>query len=169
MATRTATISGEVQWAKLHESNRDMKGFNDAYVKCDGAYTMDLLVDSSDFAEFKMNTKTMIKGSATSDGRVKVKLKRPHKGPFEAASGPPKVSGVDEGVIIGNGSKATVRVSSYDIKAYAGAVGTRLDEVVITDLVAFEMPEMDESIEEEVLDSVMERLKGVSVDMEIVS
>lgn len=145
MATRKHTITGELQWAKLNENNRDMTGFNDVFVKHDGAYTVDVIVSKEEFAAFKEATKTMIKGSSTDDGRIKFKLKRPHEGPFEEAGGAPRVVDSkgkkwDDEVVIGNGTTAEVAVSAYDIKAYSGSVGTRLEAVKIVDLVEYSAP-----------------------------
>ena len=143
MATRIATVSGIANWAKLYEGNRDMEGFNGAYAAHDGAYTLDLLITPEDFNDFKRKTKTMIKGTPVEDGLIKIKLKRPHKGPFADASGPPKVTfatpPTSPELVIGNGSTVTVGVSAYDIKKYKGSVGTRMDSVHVTDLVEFEL------------------------------
>ena len=153
MATRTIKITGLAQWAKVFEQNRDMEGWNNTYAACDGAYTIDLILDTENFDKLK-EAGCMAKGTPTDEG-MKVKLKRKHIGPFESASGPPAVSKADNSVwdydtdgTIGNFSTVEVDVSCYDIKAYAGSVGTRFDKVKVTDHVVFVRDEDVADVEE---------------------
>ena len=39
MATRKLKLTGIAEWAKVFTENRDMLGFEEAYVSCDGACT----------------------------------------------------------------------------------------------------------------------------------
>ena len=149
--TRTVTVTGEANWAKIFEENRDMKGWcgptgaaRGTYEDCDGAYTLDLVMDTDNASTLKMSGS--MKEPKPEDGGLRVKLIRKHKGPFAAASGPPVVThkdgtpwDIEKDGTIGNGSKVEVTVSVYSIKAY-GTTGTRLESVRVLELVVYERP-----------------------------
>ena len=144
---RTVTVTGKANWAKVFEQNRDMKGYNDSYVACDGACTIDMYLENEELATLKA-AGSMARGSLTDEG-VKVKLKRKFKGPFEEASGAPKVFkadgtpwNYDEDGTIGNGSTVEATVSVYDIKSF-DTVGTRLESVKVINHVEYK-PEPEE-------------------------
>ncbi|MBL4795816.1 MAG: hypothetical protein JKY50_00220 [Oleispira sp.] len=149
--TRTVTVEGIANWAKVFEQNRDMKGWcgptgtaKGTYEDCDGAYTLNLIMDTDNSATLKASGS--MKELQPADDGLQVKLIRKHKGPFEAASGAPKVFHKDgtpwdievDGTI-GNGSRVSVTSSIYDIKSY-GTTGTRLESVTVLDLVVYEKP-----------------------------
>lgn len=141
MATRIVTLKGQAKWAKIFEANRDMHGYQGAYEDCDGAYVMNLYLTKDEYEKLraaKSATKLLL-DEETAERYIK--LKRKHKGPFEAVSGAPKVEGWDYDSQGGlpNGSEVEVVVSVYDTKM---TPGTRLDKVKV--LKAAEMPKREE-------------------------
>ena len=143
------TVEGTINWARVFEDNRDMDGYNGAYQPCDGAYTFDLLVDEDNMKKLQ-EAGTAKKFKEVETGKYKVKMVRKHVGPFDAASGPPKVvwndgSSYDYDVegSIGNGSFCEVRGVVYPTKA--GINGTRFDTVVVKDHVVY-TPEDDDEV-----------------------
>jgi hypothetical protein len=119
--TEVKTV-GPIEWAKIHESTRDMEGYENAYVECEGAYTVNQILDKEQFDKLKAagtmkkpNQKRLLEGElvvkferkhlvTTKDGRV-----------IEQAGGAPKVTDsdgqpwdLDINGGIGNGSMAEV-------------------------------------------------------------
>lgn len=145
MATRNVTLTGVAQWAKVFEENRDMKGYNDAYVEVDGACTVQLVLSDSEFAKLKAAGSAK-RGSKTDEGDTQVKLERKFKTGYEWASGAPDVVKPDgtpwdyktDGPIP-NDSIIEVDVSVYDTKF--SICGTRLDTVRVMSVA--EMPKME--------------------------
>ncbi len=131
----TITLTGTINWAKVFESNRDMKGYNDAYVPCNGAYTADVVLSADEYQKLS-DAGSAKQGKVTDDGDYSVKLVRKHDGPFEAVSGPPVViksdgnpwDVTDDG-LIPNGSEVEVTCTVYPTKY--NVRGTRLDKVKI--------------------------------------
>jgi len=146
MATKFIDLEGTAYWARVFEDNRDMTGYKPspdvegAYENCGGAYTVDLYLEP-DQADKLKDAGSAKKGSIDENG-FKVRLIRKHEGPFEAASGPPKVV-KDDGTPwdfeddgpIGNGSKVKVRVSVYPTKMQPG---TRLESMKVVEHVPME-------------------------------
>jgi hypothetical protein len=135
-------LEGKANWARVFEDNRDMKGFEGAYEECEGAYTLELVLDAENFDKLKASG-SMKKGSIDTEG-VKVKFVRKHKGPFPEVSGPPKVLKADNSVwgfekdgAIGNGSDVEISLSVYPVMK-GKRFGTRLDKVVVKNAVAFD-------------------------------
>ena len=141
--SRFIKLDAELQWAKVFTHNRDMIGYkpNDkvpgSYEDCDGAYKVDLILDEENLQKLT-DAGSMKRPKEQEDGRYKVTVIRKHKGPFPEVSGPPKVTGIGDSEEIGNGSKAIVTVVCYDTSF--GTVGTRLEEIKVTDLVEYERP-----------------------------
>ena len=140
--TTTLKLEGKANWARVFEDNRDMKGFEGAYEECEGAYTLELVLDAENFGKLKASG-SMKKGSVDTDG-IKVKFVRKHKGPFPEVSGPPKVVKADNSVwdfekdgAIGNGSDVEISLSVYPVMK-GKRFGTRLDKVVVKSAVAFD-------------------------------
>lgn len=141
MGTRNIKLTGVASWAKVFEENRDMKGFEGAYEDCDGAYTINVLLDSENFDTLKASG-SMKKGSMTPEG-INVKFVRKHKDRFEWNSGAPTVvdtsdkrwSFENDGQI-NNGSKVEVYLSVYDTSR-PSIKGTRLDKVVVVENAEF--------------------------------
>ena len=71
-----------------------------------------------------------------------LKFRRFEKSGINENMGPPKVTGVEEGTSIGNGSNATVVVEVYDYPQPDGTRGftSRLAEVKINDLIEYVKP-----------------------------
>ena len=141
---KTLTLRGKANWCKVFEQNRDREGFNGSYTTCDGAYTLDLILEPDQYQALK-ESGSMKTGTLTEDG-LRVKFVRKHKGPFAAASGAPKIVNdvdqpwdLDTMGTLGNGSELEITVSVYPIKAY-GTVGTRLETIKVLDHVVYEAP-----------------------------
>ena len=138
MATRKIKLSGIAEWAKVFEQNRDMLGFDGAYEDCDGACTIDLIMDEANMSVLQ-NARSMKRGKPDPDGRgTTVRFVRKFNTGRDWDSGAPVVIKEDgtrwdfeiDGPI-GNGSSADVYLSVYDTKMKS-IVGTRLDKVVVT-------------------------------------
>jgi hypothetical protein len=137
MATRRVKLTGIAEWAKVFTQNRDMLGFEEAYVSCDGACTIDVILDEANMALLKAS-KSMKRGKADPQGRgTMVRLVR------KFDTGPPvvlKSNGeawdYDMDGTIGNGSTVEVILSVYDTKMKS-IVGTRLDIVKVLTLVEY--------------------------------
>ena len=140
-------VEGTLEWVRVFEDNRDMEGFQGAYEDCDGAYTLDAILDKENTTLFKASG-TAKKGRETEDGEFAVKFVRKHIGPFKKVGGPPVVvwdDGTpydfdDEGTI-GNGSTGRILFEVYPTKA--GINGTRLVKLTIIGHVAY-VPMEDE-------------------------
>ena len=149
MATRKLKLTGIAEWAKVFTENRDMLGFEEAYVSCDGACTIDLIMDDQNMALLKAS-KSMKRGKPDPEGRgTMVRLVRKYDTGYDWASGPPVVVKADgsewdfdtDGTI-GNGSTVKVIVSVYDTKMKS-IVGTRLDKVTVLKHVQYESSDDD--------------------------
>ena len=119
--TEVKTV-GPIEWAKIFESNRDMEGYDGAYIESQGAYTVNQLLDKEQYEKLKL-AGTMKKPiqKRLLDGELVVKFERKHLVTakdgrvIEQAGGAPKVVGPDgqawdpevEGDI-GNGSLGEV-------------------------------------------------------------
>ena len=143
--TRTIEVEGIANWCKVFEQNRDMEGFNGSYEACEGAYTVDLIVEPDQYQIIK-DSGSMKTGTVTDDG-LKVKFIRKHIGPFAQAGGEPSVTDdtgkpwdLDSMGTIGNGSRVRIKATVYDIKKF-GTTGTRLESMKVIDHVVYESPE----------------------------
>jgi len=95
MATRKLKLTGIAEWAKVFTENRDMLGFEEAYVSCDGACTIDLIMDDQNMALLKAS-KSMKRGKPDPEGRgTMVRLVRKYDTGYDWASGPPVVVKAD--------------------------------------------------------------------------
>ena len=135
MATETIKLTGVGYWMRVFPDNRDMTGYNDAYRECDGAYTLELDLDS--VSEERLLDSGSQKKRGMKSGRYK--MIREHKHPrFDWAGGPPRVTDKDgeawdfeDSGSIWNGSLVEVTVDVYD----AGpGKGTRLKAVKVIEL-----------------------------------
>ena len=149
MATRKLKLTGIAEWAKVFTENRDMLGFEEAYVSCDGACTIDLIMDDQNMELLKAS-RSMKRGKPDPEGRgTMVRLVRKYDTGYDWASGPPVVAKADgsewdfdtDGTI-GNGSTVEVIVSVYDTKMKS-IVGTRLDKVTVLKHVQYESADDD--------------------------
>ncbi len=149
MATRKIKLTGIAEWAKVFTQNRDMLGFEEAYVSCDGACTIDVILDEQNMALLKAS-KSMKRGKPDPQGRgTMVRLVRKYDTGYEWASGPPVVVKAndmewdyDVDGTIGNGSTVEVILSVYDTKMKS-IVGTRLDKVKVLKHIEYEAPDED--------------------------
>ena len=143
MATRKVKLTGIAEWARVFPQNRDMEGFDGAYRDCNGACTIDLILDDENLATLKAS-RSMKRGVPDPQGRgTKVKLVRKYDTGKDWDSGAPVVKKLDgsdwdyniDGTI-GNGSTVEVTLSVYDTKMKS-IVGTRLDAVTVIDHVEY--------------------------------
>lgn len=150
MSTQQIKLRGKAYYAKVFEDNRDMKGFNDSYVLCNGAYTIDLHVDD-DNKKLLEATGSGKQPKRTEDGLWRVKFIRKHSDKFKFASGAPIVIKPDGTVWdfehdgpIYNGSEVDIEISVYDTSY--GNKGTRLNKVKV--ITPVEMDAMEEPSKE---------------------
>tara|TARA_R110002050_G_scaffold18024_1_gene52866 strand:+ start:3657 stop:4136 length:480 start_codon:yes stop_codon:yes gene_type:complete len=157
MATRKLKLTGIVEWAKVFPQNRDMKGFEGAYEDCDGACTIDVVLDDDHMASLQAS-RSMKRGKTDLEGRgTTVRFVRKFDTGRDWDSGAPVVLKEDgtrwdydvDGAI-GNGSTADIYLSVYDTKM-KNIVGTRLDKVAITNHTPYESPQVDDVLEAEVI------------------
>lgn len=142
MATVVHVLEGDLHWAKVTESRRDMEGYQGAYKECDGAYTVDLHVSSDEKQEFeKLGTSKRFNYVPETD-KWRIRLVRKHDDRRPEWGGPPQISLPDghdpEDTLIANGSKGRIAVSVYDTKM---GKGTRMERIEVTDLQVYEPPE----------------------------
>ena len=147
MATRKVILTGIGEWAKVFEENRDTKGYEGAYEVCDGACTIDMILDDDNMKRLTAS-RSMKKGTPDPEGRgTKVRLVRKFDTGRDWDSGAPIVTkadgtkwNYDEDGKIGNGSTIQVTLSVYDTSRKA-IVGTRLDRVKVIDHVEYIAPD----------------------------
>ena len=165
MGTTQMVISGKASWAKVFEENRDKRGFEDAFVPFDGAYTIDVTMDKGMFDA--LATTGAAKASKIKQkevdkfGEVTLKFTRKHKDRFDWSSGAPLVykpdgtawSYLTDGVIP-NGSEVEVLI---DVYTTSKATGTRLVKVYVKTVADMEekQPKADEKIVKDEDDSVL--------------
>ena len=135
MATRRVKLSGIAEWAKVFEQNRDMQGYEGAYEDCNGACTIDVILDDDNMSNLQAS-RSMKRGKVDPEGRgTVVRFVRKFDTGRDWDSGAPVVLKEDgtrwdfdvDGPI-GNGSDVDVYLSVYDTKMKS-IVGTRLDKV----------------------------------------
>lgn len=146
MGTTQITLEGAAMWSKVFEENRDLRGFEDAFVPFDGAYTIDVVMNKEEFdrlaATGAAKASKIKQKEVDKFGEVTLKFTRKHKDRFEWSSGAPLVckpdgtawSYMNDGVIP-NGSKVTVTV---DVYTTSKATGTRLARVNVTEVADME-------------------------------
>ena len=114
--------TGPIEWARIFEGNRDMDGYKGAYAVCEGAYTVNQILDKVQFEKLKKaGSQKKPNGKRLMDGVIAVKFERKHAPKtksgdlIEKAGGPPKVVNASGAVwdaevdgLIGNGSIAEI-------------------------------------------------------------
>jgi hypothetical protein len=143
MATRKVKLTGIAEWAKVFPQNRDMKGYEGAYEDCNGACTIDVILDDDNMEALKAS-RSIKRGSPDPEGRgTKVKFVRKFDTGRDWDSGAPVVKKSDDSNWdfdidgpIGNGSTVEVLLSVYDTRM-KNIVGTRLDMVKVVDHVEY--------------------------------
>jgi len=159
MATtyKDVVTTGPVSWARIFEGNRDMTGYQDAYVDHEGSYTVNQQLDKEQFEKLKKagSMKKPIQ-SHMMDGKIVVKFERKHivksgKGEIIAKAGGAPVVVKADGTpwdtetdgLIGNGTIAEVTnlIQTFDVTNDKGnkekASRTSLAKVKILDLVEY--------------------------------
>jgi hypothetical protein len=143
MGTRIVKLSGKGYWAKVFESNRDKKGYNDQLVDIGGQTTIDVDLDARHMALLKKSG-SMLQGnpSPDNDGLTRVKFRR--RWTENYGGGEPKIERADGTAwdietdgLIGNGSDVEITLNVYDTRNKT-IVGTRLEKVKVTNLVPYE-------------------------------
>jgi len=155
MAYKEVTTVGTIEWAKVFENNRDMKGFDDEYAKTDGAYVVDQVLAKEEYAKLtSAGSQKKPKQKRLMDGEIVIKMMRPHKvvtkdgRELPQAGGAPVVTDVDGNPItdrIGNGSKAEITNLISTFKGQDGKVYARttMTKIKILELVPYEEKEAE--------------------------
>lgn len=147
MATRKHTIKGKAMWAKVFDSNKELKDYQGNPHDFGGLFKLDIILDKENKALYK-SSGTSGKGKFDDDGNFIATIKRKEKERFEWAGGPPKVLNADgtpfEGSLIPNGSEVEVEFTVYTTSM---SPGTRLESVKVLSLAS--MPEREEPKAEE--------------------
>lgn len=155
--TEVKTV-GPIEWAKVFEDTRDMQGYEGAYEECQGAYTVNQILDKEQFDKLKSagsmkkpNQKRLLEGElmvkferkhlvTTKDGRV-----------IEQAGGAPKVTDADGqpwdmdiNGDIGNGSIAEVANLITSFQGSDGKTYSRTSLIGVKILEHKPIPERDE-------------------------
>ena len=139
MASTRYILDGVATWAKIFPENVDEYNGVKKY-----SITLSMEDELADKFEGTGTRKVLKRGG---DGKYQVKLTRPFAQPtFPELGGAPVV--VDENgepfkQLIGNGSKVSVEITVYDTKM---GKGTRLDKVIVRDLVPYDGKEKVEAI-----------------------
>lgn len=134
MATQKVILRGKVRYCKPWPGQLDtMFAFKDdgSPDPRGGNWSVDLAPDEDSQATLKaLNTKAKIK-----EGYIK--LRRYERHPKIGEFGPPVVTGVDEGVAIGNDSEAEIAVEIYDYGDRFGKRAIRWVSINVTKLVPY--------------------------------
>lgn len=151
MATRKVKLIGTAEWAKVFEQNRDLTGFQGAYEECEGACTLDLIMDEPNMTALKASG-SIKNPKDVGNGLYKAKFVRKFNTGYEWSGGAPTVTNsngdpwsFDNDGPIGNGSTVEIMLSVYDT-SYKNRPGTRLDSVRILEHVPVEMASQAEVI-----------------------
>lgn len=134
MAMKTYTITGECKWAKVWEPDERY-----------GKHSLDIKLDNRGFKTFLSMGLSKTEAKEDEDGNSWVTFRRnPKQYIFvkgqddKVLAGRPRVTGVDEGTLIGNGSIVTIVVSTYTYDNEHGkGTGSRLESVHVEKLVEF--------------------------------
>ena len=153
MAFKSVTTTGPIEWARIFEDNRDLKGYQDAYVECEGAYTLSQILSKEEFQKLQQaGTQKKPVQKRLMDGELVIKYERKHKVVTKdgtvilKAGGPPKVLDAAgkpwtaEHGAIGNGSVAEVTNLISTFKGMDGKMYSRtsLVEVKIINHIKYE-------------------------------
>ena len=140
MATKytEVTTTGPIEWAKIFENNRDMTGYEGAYVPFEGAYTLQQILSKDEYAKLQAaGTQKKPNQKRLMEGELMVKFERKHKvtrkdgTELPQAGGAPKVTDADGSPwtedmgLIGNGSTAEVTNLITTFKGQDGKMYSR--------------------------------------------
>lgn len=157
MAYQEVTTVGTIEWAKVFEDNRDMKGYDGEYEKTDGAYVVDQVLSKEEYQKLiNAGSQKKPKQKRLMDGEIVIKMMRPHRvtkrdgTELPQAGGAPEVTDADGNPIserIGNGTKAEITNLISTFKGQDGKVYARttLTKIKILELVPFEEKEAEMS------------------------
>lgn len=145
---------GPIEWAKVFEGNRDMNGFEGAYVECDGAYTVQQKLTKEEFDKLKKaQSQKKPNQKRLMDGEIVIKFERKHKvtrkdgTELPQAGGAPKVTDADgkawtmEDGLLGNGTNAQV---TNLITVFRGADGKTYSRTTMKAIKILEYVPMEE-------------------------
>jgi len=158
MAFKSVTTTGPIEWARITEDSRDMKGYQDAYVECEGAYTLSQILSKEEFQKLQQaGTQKKPVQKRLMDGELVIKYERKHKVTTKdgtvvlKAGGPPKVLDAegkpwtaDHGAI-GNGSVAEVTNLISTFKGMDGKMYSRTSLVEVKIINHVEYVKADEA------------------------
>ena len=151
MATKKYTVKGKSLWAKVFDSNKELKDWQGNPHDFGGLFKIDVILDKENKAIYK-SSGTSGKGKFSDDGDFIATFKRKETTMaggkvLEWASGAPKVVNADgsafTGTLIPNGSDVEVEFTVYTTSM---SPGTRLEKVIVHSLA--EMPVREEPKEE---------------------
>lgn len=159
MATKytEVTTSGPVEWAKIFEGNRDMTGYEGAYVPFEGAYTLQQILSKDEYAKLQAaGTQKKPNQKRLMDGELMLKFERKHKVTrkdgtvLPQAGGAPKVTDADgspwteEMGLIGNGSTAEV---TNLITTFKGGDGKMYSRTTMTGVKIIEHKPVEDKVD----------------------
>lgn len=157
MAYQEVTTVGTIEWAKVFEDNRDMKGYDGEYEKTDGAYVVDQVLSKEEYQKLiNAGSQKKPKQKRLMDGEIVIKMMRPHRvtkrdgTELPQAGGAPEVTDAEGNPInerIGNGTKAEITNLISTFKGQDGKVYARttMTKIKILELVPFEEKEAEMS------------------------
>lgn len=152
MGTRRVKLKGIGYWAKVFAENRDKTGYEGALEETGGQTTIDVDLDEEMMAKLR-KSKSMKKGRPSEENEGMTRVKFTRKWQENYGGGAPKVVDAegeewdyDESGPIGNGSKVEVLLSVYDTSR-RGIVGTRLEKVIVRELVPYDPDGEDDDFE----------------------
>ena len=157
MAYQEVTTFGTLEWAKVFEDNRDLKGYEGEYEKTEGAYVVDQVLDKEEYQKLvNAGSQKKPKQKRLMDGEIVIKMMRPHRvvkrdgTELPQAGGAPEITDIDGNPVserIGNGSKAEVTNLISTFKGQDGKVYSRttMTKIKILELVPFEEKEAEMS------------------------
>ena len=139
MAYKEVTTKGPIEWAKVFERNREMEGYDGAYIDCEGAYTVVQILSKEELEKLKKaGTQKKPIEKRLLDGELAIKFVREHLVKkkdgtvIPQAGGAPKVVGpngkpwnLEEDGMIGNGTIAEVTNLINTFKGSDGKMRSR--------------------------------------------
>lgn len=164
MATKKHSVRGKAMWAKVFETNGEVKDYLGQPHPFGKLFKIDLVLDKENKALYK-SSGTAGKGKFDDDGNFIATLRRKEKEKFDWAGGVPQVVNADgskfEGSLIPNGSEVECEFTVYTTSM---SPGTRLEKVIVHTLA--EMPVREEQPTEKDIKEEMGRTPvGVSVEI----
>lgn len=146
MATKytEVTTTGPIEWAKIFENNRDLTGYDEAYVPFDGAYTVQQILSKDEYAKLQSaGTQKKPNQKRLMDGELMIKFERKHRVTrkdgtvIPQAGGAPKVINADGETwtedmgLIGNGSTAEITNLITTFKGLDGKMYSRTSMIAV--------------------------------------